>query len=341
MIEAPPIHELPPNPPPSHRDRRTGLILFGTLEILLGCLCLLMIGFMVLGQQMLARSTGAPASMRMMIPGMLFYAGAAVAFVWLGVGSIQCRRWARALVLILAWVWLFTGLLLVPIMAWLMPRIMASAPAGAQALPVSATVVIVVVQIAFMSAFFILLPGALVLFYRSRNVKETCEARDPVRRWTDACPLPVLAGVCLMAWGTILMLGLALSGFAMLPFFGILLTGLPGTLAMIGVACVVFWIGRNWYRLKVSGWWALVAVTIVFAISNALTFARVDLIEVYQKLGYPQAQIDLIQRQGWMTNSFMARGSLIWVLPMLGYLLWVKRYFRVWKCAQATGSNLR
>lgn len=89
------------------------------------------------------------------------------------------------------------------------------------------------------------------------------------------------------------------------------------------------WIGRSWYRLKVVGWWALVAVMIVFAISNVLTFARVDIIEVYQKLGYPQAQIDLIQKQGWMTSGFMMWCSLIWVLPMLGYLLWVKRFFRV------------
>jgi len=97
---------------------------------------------------------------------------------------------------------------------------------------------------------------------------------------------------------------------------------------MIGMAFVLFWIGRSWYRLKVGGWWALATVIIVFSISNVLTFPRVDMVEVYQKLGYPQAQIDLIQKQGWMTGPFMMWSCLIWVLPMLGYLLWVKRYFR-------------
>jgi hypothetical protein len=329
MNEVPPIHDAPPILPPSYRDRRTGLILFGTLEILLGVLCLLMAGFMVLGQLMLARTTGAPANMHMLIPGMLFYAGLAVAFVWLGIGSIQCRRWARALVLIFAWVWLCTGLLMVPMMAWLMPRIMASASAGGQAMPPGAMAVIVVVQIAFMSVFFILIPGALVLFYRSRHVKETCEARDPVRRWSDACPLPVLAVACLMWWGALLMFGMPLTGLAMLPFFGLLLTGLPGALGMIGMACVLFWIGWSCYRLKVIGWWALVTVMMVFAISNVLTFVQVDMIEVYKRLGYPQAQIDLIQQQGWMTSGFMMWCSLFWILPMLGYLLWVKRFFRV------------
>jgi len=329
MNEVPPIHDAPPGLPPSYRDRHTGLMLFGILEILLGALCLLMAGLMVVGQVMLERRTGAPASMQMLIPGMLFYAGIAVAMVWLGIGSVQCRRWARALVLILAWVWLGAGVLMVPMMAWLMPRIMASAEAGGQTMPAGAMAVVVVIQIIFMSVFFILLPGALVLFYRSRHVKETCEARDPVRRWTDACPLPVLAVTCLLWWGALLMFGMPLTKLAMLPFFGILLTGLPGSVAMMGMAGVLFWIGWSWYRLKMAGWWALVAAIVVLSISNVLTFARVDIIEVYQKLGYPQAQIDLIKQQGWMTSGFMVWSSLFWVLPMLGYLLWAKRFFRV------------
>jgi len=329
MNEVPPIHDVPPHLPPSYRDRRTGLLLFGILEILLGVLCLLMAGVMVIGQMMLARSTGTPASLQMIIPGMLLYAGLAVAFVWLGIGSIQCRRWARALVLVFAGVWLCMGLLMVPMMAWLMPKILASAPAGGQALPPGAMIVMVVIQIVFMGVFFILLPGGLVLFYRSPHVKGTCEARDPVRRWTDACPVPVLAVVCLMGWGAIVMFCLPITGMAMLPFFGMLLTGIPGAIGMLGMAGVLFWIGRNWYRLNIIGWWALITVTVVFAISNVLTFARVDIIEVYKKLGYPQAQIDLIQQQGWMTSDFMIWSSLLWVFPMLGYLLWVRRFFRV------------
>ena len=328
MNEVPPIHDVPPNLPPSYRDRRIGLILFGVLEIVLGVLCLLMAGGMVIGQLMLARSAGTPASLQTIIPGMLFYPGVAVALVWLGIGSIQCRRWARALMLIQAWMWLCTGLLMVPMMAWLMPKILASAPEGGQALPPGAMVVVVVIQIVFMGVFFILLPGGLVLFYRSPHVKGTCEARDRVRRWTDACPVPVLAVVCMMWWGAIVTLGLPLTGFGMLPFFGMLLTGIPGALAMIGMACVLFWIGRSWYRLNVVGWWALVTVMMVFAVSNVLTFVRVDIIEVYQKLGYPQAQIDLIQKHGWMTSGFMMWSSLFWVLPVLGYLLWAKRFFR-------------
>jgi hypothetical protein len=67
MNEVPPIHDVPPALPHSYRDRRTGLILFGVLEILLGGLCLLVAGFMVPGQRMLARSTGEPATLQLII----------------------------------------------------------------------------------------------------------------------------------------------------------------------------------------------------------------------------------------------------------------------------------
>jgi hypothetical protein len=277
---------------------------------------------------MLARTSGVPVNMQMLIPGLMFYVVLAAAFVWLGIGSIQCRRWARALLLILAWFWLCLGVVTVPMMAWLMPRILASAPPGGQALPASARAVVVVIQIVFMSVFFVLVPGALVLFYRSRHVKDTCEARDPVSRWTDVCPLPLLAVACLTWWGAAFMLGMPLAKLAMLPFFGVLLTGLPGSLVMLLMAGAFFWIGRSWYRQKVAGWWALLAVMIIFAISNAITFSRVDIVEVYQKLGYPQAQINLIRQQGWLTSGFMMWSSLIWVLPTLGYLIWAKRFFR-------------
>ena len=326
MNEAPPI--IPPLPVPSHKDRRTGLILFGSFEILLGALCLLMVGFMFLGQTMLARTSGAPMHIQTLIPALISYVALAAIFVWLGVGSIQCRRWARALLLILAWLWLCTGLVTVPMMAWLMPRILASPPPGGQALPPGVMAMVVVFQIVFLSVFFVVIPGGLLLFYRSRHVKDTCEARDPVPRWTDACPLPLLAVTCLAWSGAAFMLAMPLTGLAMLPFFGALVTGLPGALLMLAMAAAFFWIGRSWYRQRVAGWWALLCGIIVFAISSAITFSRVDILEVYQKLGYPQAQIDLIQKQGWLTSEFMMWSSLIWVLPMLGYLLWAKRFFR-------------
>ena len=84
------------------KDRQTGLIVFGILEILLGCLCALLVPLMIWGQAMSAQATGGAPNFRMAIPGALVYAMLAVALVWLGIGSMRFRRWARALLLILS-----------------------------------------------------------------------------------------------------------------------------------------------------------------------------------------------------------------------------------------------
>jgi hypothetical protein len=67
---------------------------------------------------------------------------------------------------------------------------------------------------------------------------------------------------------------------------------------------------------------------IVFSLSNIITFSHLDIMELYQKMSLPQAQIDLIRRQGLISSRFMVWNSLVWIAPRLGYLLWVKRFFR-------------
>ena len=49
---------------------------------------------------------------------------------------------------------------------------------------------------------------------------------------------------------------------------------------------------------------------------------------MYQKMGYPEAQIDLIRQQGLRSNQFVLWFSTAWLPLLLGYMLWVKRLFR-------------
>jgi hypothetical protein len=318
----------PPPPLPNFKDRRTGLLVFGIFEILLGVVCVLFAGLMLLGQTMLARNAGTPMSLRMLAPALLMYLGLAVVFVWLGIGSIQCRRWARALMLILAWCWLSIGIITVPFMAMILPRALTNATQKGAALPPGFLIGIIIIQLLFVSVLLVALPAALVFFYRSPHVKATCEMRDPVRRWTDACPLPVL-GVALMLWlGAVMLSSFPIAYRGVMPFFGVLLEGWAGTVFALSLVVLWLWLGRAWYKVQAWGWGVLLVVLIGFSVSNFLTFHRVDITEMYQKMGYPQAQIDLIRQQGIVTNSLMAWSSALWLLPMLGYMFWVKRFFQ-------------
>ena len=48
------------NPPPAYKDRSTGLIVFGILTLLFGCLAGLFVPLILFGQMMAAKAPNAP-----------------------------------------------------------------------------------------------------------------------------------------------------------------------------------------------------------------------------------------------------------------------------------------
>ena len=173
------MNEANPNPVvPDFKDRHTGLLAFGVLEIVLGAGCILMILLMFLGQAMSAQMTGTKQEMRMLVPGMMVYGVMAAAFIWLGIGSIKCRRWARGLLLILGWSGLLVGVMIEVAMPLVLPHVFENGAGGDQAMPKGVGTVVVIVSMLVVGVLFVVIPGAMVLFYSSRNVKATCEARD-------------------------------------------------------------------------------------------------------------------------------------------------------------------
>lgn len=309
-----------------YRDRRTGLILFGALELVVGGLALLLTPLVILGQAVAAKAGGAAMDPRLMIPGVAVYGLIGAVFITLGVGSILARRWARALTLVVAWSWLVVGVVTMAFEAYLLPRILLGAATEGPAMPAGVAAVAMGVTFALLALFLVALPGALVLFYRSPHVRATVEARDPVSRWTDRCPLPLLA-VSLWLWlGGLSMLTLPVSGMNVLPVFGGLLTGWAA-----GVCCVVLglgwlWLGWALYRRAAWAWWVLVGCLVVLSISTVVTFLRVDFLEVYRLMGYPEQQIELMRRFSGMIQPAMTIGMPVSTAAMLGYLIWVKRF---------------
>src|SRR5215207_4853459 len=91
--------------PPAYRDRRTGLIVFGIIEIIIGLFLLLFVFLMIAGM-MMGNAAGARTELKMILPNLVMYPLLAAAFICLGIGSMIRRRWARALSLIVSWSWL-------------------------------------------------------------------------------------------------------------------------------------------------------------------------------------------------------------------------------------------
>jgi hypothetical protein len=175
-----------------------------------------------------------------------------------------------------------------------------------------------------LSFFFVVLPLVWALFYSGRNVKATCEALDPRPRWTDRCPTPVLAASFWLAFGALGMLGATAYGVA--PFFGTMLFGFAARVFYLVAAAI--WIYCAWalYRLDRRGWWIIGAALVLFALSSLMTFLRHDITEMYSSMGYSQEYIEKLR--AFSSSRFVIWSTLAWTIPSLGYLLYIRRFFR-------------
>ena len=177
------------------QNSKTGLVVFGILSIIFGGFCALMVPFVIFGMivsSVVDNSAAADMNLSTMVPGVLFYVLAAVWFICMGIGSVKARRWVRALILVSSCIWLISGIGGLIFILLLMPDVYGRMGESEQ-MPPEVARIMKYGMTAFMTVFYVIIPAVLVLFYRSKNAKATCEFRDLRVRWTDKCPLPVLA----------------------------------------------------------------------------------------------------------------------------------------------------
>jgi hypothetical protein len=300
-----------------YKDRRTGCIVLGVIPILLGAACALVALLTLLVASIAPPDTGFSS----VFSGLVFNALLAVAFVWLGIGSILCRRWARTLLLILAWSWLVAGLTIAAVLAAVLPQMASMIGWGVQGL------VAMLAVLAVLGLPLVVVPAAMVLFYQNRHVQATFEARDPHPRWTDACPLPVLTTALWLALGAVSVVPVIIGGSAFVPLFGRLISGRPAALWLLAGAGISVWLAWGFWRLQRVALWVSLALTLLAAASTTVTFARVDFLEVYRLMGYPQDQIDAVRQIGLLGGQTMA-----WMMALLGvatcaFLVWLQKFF--------------
>lgn len=123
------------------------------------------------------------------------------------------------------------------------------------------------------------------------------------------------------------MLLMTFGGHFVAVFFGTFLTGFPGTIFYLAVAGLQLYAAWLLYKLDQRGWWLILILMCLMAISSLLTFIRHDSLEMYKLMNYPPAQIEQMQKTGLLQgNSFMWIMSCAF-LPFIGYLLFIKKYF--------------
>ena len=313
---------------PDFKDMKTGLVVFGIIQIIFGGFCVLIIPFIIVG--MLASilssdSSAAPMSVRMMIPGVLFYVILAVWFIWMGIGSIKARRWARALILVTSWLWLICGAAGFVFVLLFMPNIYDQIGRNEQ-IPQAVVTIIEFAMIGFMTVFYVIIPFVFILFYGNKNVNATCKFRDPQVRWTDKCPLPVLAVSLMFVFWALSMLSMGFYSCT-IPFFGFIISGATGAAVALVATFLFAYVAWGTYKLKINAWWCAVLLIIAWTLSMVITFSRVSMLDFYEKMGLPEQQLEIIKESCMPCRSTMVLFWGILFLGFLGYLLYTRRYF--------------
>ncbi len=314
--------ERPHAEPPTHRDRRTRLLVLGALLVLLGCGAVLVGGFTLLSVLAISRlGTASHLRPAQMIPSLLVYPAAGAVLITLGIGSIRCRRWARPLVLVLAWTWLVVGVSTCLLLFVMLPRILESMPSAQPGVTHAA--------LGCMGAVFavlgILVPLLLVLLYRGPDVRATFAARDPTPRWTDRVPTPLLGLSLWMASGAV---GTLVSvGHAVFPAGPVLLTGWPAVALVLALAVLWGYLAVGLARRSRAAWWTALATTLATAAWGLFAFPRTDFQALGRAMGLTRQpgmpDVLAMFRSPW----FLAFMAVAWA-TMFAYLLFVRRYLR-------------
>jgi len=313
----------------SFKDRSTGLMAFGIILLLMGALSAAMV--LLMGASVMAVANAVDGSAQQlnasaMIPVLFFYAALAVWFIWMGIGSIKARRWARALVLVTSWMWLVVGIMALFVMMAMMPD-MYDQMSKTGKVPEEAIAVVKAVTIVFMAIFYIVVPGAFVLFYGSRHVKATCERLDGKVRWTDKCPLPVLAMSLASGFWALCMPNMGLYGWAF-PFFGVILNGTAGACLALVFMLLLVYVAVGSYWLDIKAWWCALLIVITWGVSAVVIFSRIGLMELYQKMDYSEQQLEAVKGFAESMGSCMVWMSGLWGVIILLYLLYTRKFFK-------------
>ncbi len=224
--------------------------------------------------------------------------------------------------------WLIAGVAGCAIFVFFGGPMMSASIAQQGKIPPEAMMAIRIIVGAVVACVYIGLPAIFLIFCHHESVRATCQRRDPKIRWTDRCPMPVLAISVMMAVSVVSMCSVPAYGFVV-PLFGVFISGAAGAVVILLLTLVFAYLAWGTYRLQMAAWWGTLLLFIAGILNMIVTFSGTNLMKMYEKMQMPADQLEMIRKSGVVelmsqTAPWMA---LVSGTAWLGYLLYVRRYF--------------
>ena len=237
----------------------------------------------------------------------------AMVCIALGYGHLRMRRWARTLSLTLFWFWLVVGLPLAIVFLFIAVASKDLSPAVA------------LIMVVFMALSYLVFPGLLIRFYRSRNVRLTFEARDPKSYWIERLPMPTLV-LCSLYLFYLIVLHVPILFSGIFPLFGVFLFDLQGiTLLDISIMALVCLIWGTLGR-KTWAWWGSLVYWGLMTFSVILSFSRASYLDILSRMRFPPTEMEALDGLPFQGFHF----ALFFGIPLLitlGVIVLSKRHF--------------
>ena len=309
-------------------DRKGLLVFFGIVKLFFGAVSFLffiLIFISIIFLQNAPVEGARQYSAGSALPGALMYLALAVILIILGIGSIKKTKWARSLTLLLSWMVFIVGIVCTIFMAFFINDIYYNANPAFSDNP-ALLFFIKVFMFVFYIVFLIIIPGIFILVYKSSNVIRTVQKYDTKERWTDRCPLPLLALCLFLLYGSILPLFMILAGFV-IPFFGTFITGLPAAVLLCINSVICIYLAIQVYKVNIQAWYYSVCLYVFWMVSVFITRIFHDYIEIYKLMDIPSAQLRTIENMGFLKTNKIFILSIMSTLLFLLFLFYTKKFF--------------
>ena len=238
----------------------------------------------------------------------------AILLIPLGYGHLKTRRWARTLCLTLVWTWLVVGAPLTVVLFFVL--------VGSKELSLAAALIALVV----LALGYLVVPGVLIRFYQSRDVRLTFETKDPGSCWIEKQPMPILVlGLLYLFYVIVLHIPILFNGI--FPFFGRFLFGMEGILFLdFSMACLVC-LAWGTMKRRIWAWWGSVVLFALMILSLFLTLFQSSYSDILSRMKFPPREIEFLGGlpiQGYHLAVLIGTPLLI----TLGVIVLTKRHFR-------------